>query len=522
MNLFLAALFAVFTPSPLAPARPNVIMIVCDDLNTTSIGHLKDLVGGHPQSRTPNIDALASCGVSFRRAYSNNPICAPSRASFLTGIYPHTSGNLYFQNWTENPVLAQSRTLMEHFRCNGYIVVGSGKMMHSERLADWDEFPHGVNYGPMAYDGKKRVGHPAVPEPFRSIGPIDGSFAPLSDVPFGEKEGGGWIDGTWGKIKRMDYTADDKRDATPDEKVADWAAQRLKTFAREAAESSHPKPFFMGVGFVRPHTPMHAPKKYFDMFPLASMQLPVIRKNDAADTHYRSVFTEQKKGIDYFKKIGLSYAIPEDGLKSYVRAYLACVAAVDDNIGTVLEALDQSPLKNNTIVILTSDHGFNLGEKDYLFKDSPWEESMRVPLIVRAPGVSPAGGIAEHPVGLVDIYPTLVDLCGLTGDTRKNPQGKPLDGFSMRPFLENPASREWQGPDFALSMIYAGQGEKSHHWCIRSERWRYIRYSNGNEELYDHQSDPHEWTNLAAYPEHEASRKAMFSRLPEFVRASAR
>jgi choline-sulfatase len=235
--------------------RPNVILIVCDDLNTT-IGHLN----GHPQAHTPNIDRLAKDGVSFLRAFSNNPVCAPSRSSFLTGIHPHTSGNLFWNKWFENPVLVNSRNLMEQFRANGYRVVGSGKMMHHERRADWDEFPNAADYGPMAYDGTERVGHPSVPMPFRSIGAVDGSFAPLSDVPFGGAKGAGWIYGKWGKVQRMRHTSDDDRAPTPDERVAKWAAQRLETFATEAASNPEAQPFFMGVGFIRPHMPMYAPK----------------------------------------------------------------------------------------------------------------------------------------------------------------------------------------------------------------------------------------------------------------------
>lgn len=499
-----------------ASGRPNVVLIVCDDLNT-DIGHL----GSHPQSHTPNMDQLAKTGVSFRRAYSNEPVCAPSRSSFLTGIYPHRSGNLFWNEWFTNPILANSQTLMEHFSANGYHVVGTGKLMHHQRKSDWDEFAHEADYGPVAYDGKERVGHPSVPQPYRSIGAIDGSFAPLSDVPFGGKDGKGWIYGGWGKVKPLRYVSDDDRDPTPDERNAQWAAQRLDTFAK----ADDGKPFFMAVGFIRPHLPMYAPKKYFDLFPLDTLQIPVIKPDDAADTHYRDVFNDEVKGLRYFRLLRESYPTNEAGLKAFTQAYLACVAAVDDCIGTVVDAVDRSPFKDNTIIIVTSDHGFNIGEKDYLFKNSPWEESTRVPFIVRAPGVTKAGAIAEHPIGLIDLYPTLVDLCGLKGDTLKNPKGKPLDGHSVRPFLEKPDSHEWDGPDYALSMIFAGESSKTgltkedlkdpskQHWSIRTERWRYIRYNNGDEELYDHSADPHEWTNVVERSEFSSIRNEMLARL---------
>jgi len=498
-------LVIVFLPTLSSAAdRPNVVLIVCDDLNT-QIGHLS----GHPQARTPNIDRLARSGVSFRRAYSNNPICAPSRSSFLTGIYPHTSGNLFWGKWFQNEILANCKTVMEHFRDNGYRVVGSGKLMHHFRRDVWDEFAHKADYGPMAYDGKQRVGHPAVPEPFRSIGPVDGSFGPLSDVPFGGKDGKGWIYGRWDKTQPFRYVSEEDRSPTPDERNARWAADRIQQFAEADAD----QPFFLAVGFIRPHTPLHAPKKHFDMFPLDSLELPPIKTGDADDCHYRDVFHDEVKGLRYYAALGKSYPAIQDGLKAFLQAYLACVAAVDGQIGVVVDAVDDSGLRENTIIIVTSDHGWHNGQKEYLFKNSPWEESTRVPFIVRAPGVTKSGEIAEHPVSLIDLYPTLVDLCNLKGDTRKNDRGRPLDGHSVRPFLENSTSRDWAGPDGALTMIYAGAKSKTgmtpsdlknpakQHWSLRTKRWRYVLYNNGAEELYDHAADPYEWTNLAEDPD---------------------
>lgn len=521
---FCLAFLAIAGGLPAVGERPNVVLIVCDDLNT-DIGHL----GSHPQAHTPHMDRLAASGVSFRRAFSNEPVCAPSRSSFLTGIYPHTSGNLFWNEWFTNPVLSNSRTLMEYFHANDYHVVGTGKLMHHQRKSDWDEFAHEADYGPLAFDGEKTVGHPSVPEPFRSIGAVDGSFAPLSDVPFGGKDGKGWIYGGWGKDRKiMRYVSEDDRDPTPDERNATWAENRIKQFA----DDGDGKPFFMAVGFIRPHLPMYAPKKYFDMFPLDTLKPPVIKQDDAADTHYRDVFDDQIKGIKYFNELRKSYPTTKDALKAYTQAYLACVAAVDDCIGTVVDAVDKSRFKDNTIIIVTSDHGFNIGEKDYLFKNSPWEESTRVPFIVRAPGVTKPGGMAEHPIGLIDLYPTLIDLCDLKGDTVKNAQGRPLDGHSVRPFLKNPESREWDGPDYALSMIFAGEESKTglskadlkdpakQHWSIRTERWRYIRYNNGAEELYDHDADPHEWTNLATNPEMAPTLKKLREKIPVSVGAA--
>ncbi|MFM1904176.1 MAG: Choline-sulfatase [Planctomycetota bacterium] len=479
-------------------ARPNVVLIVCDDLNT-SIGHL-----GDPQALTPHIDRLAATGVSFRRAYSNNPVCAPSRASFLTGILPSTSGNLFWAPWFKNPVLRNSRTLMEHFRANGYQVEGSGKLMHHHRESDWDAYPLTADYGPTpVFDGKRGV-HPSVPAPFNKNGSVDGSFGPLVDL----KDTGEWQYGGWAKGSPMRYRSDDDRDPTPDEKVAAWAAGRLMEFAQDKSE----KPFFLGVGFIRPHTPLHAPQRYFDRFPLDTIKLPPLPEDDWKDTHFHEVFTGGVKGLRYYRTLLESFPDRDTALTKYRQAYLACVAAADDCIGTVLDALEQSGLAHNTVVVFTSDHGWHNGEKNFLFKNSPWEEATRVPFVVRAPGVSQRGKIAEHPISLIDLYPTLVDLCGLEGDTVKNPRGKPLDGHSVRPFLEDPSFRAWTGPEFALSMVHADENAQhqmskddydnaaKQHWTLRTEQYRYIRYNNGAEELYDHSADPNEWRNLVTDP----------------------
>ncbi len=490
--------------------KHNVVLIVCDDLNDYITG-----MAGHPQARTPNIAHLARSGVAFKRAYSNNPICAPSRSSFLTGIYPHTSKNLFWDKWFENPVLKNSKTIMEHFRDNGYHVVGSGKLMHHHLRSAWSEYKYKADYGPFVYDGENRVAHPSVPQPFGSIGSVDGSYAPLSDVPYRSDgdDNKGWIYGTWGKVQKLNYVDEDNRDPTPDERNALWAEQKIN----ELAKQKDSKPFFLGVGFIRPHTPLHVPKRFFDMFPKESLQIPVIQPNDAEDCHYKEVLKMDQKGLRYFRLLKASYPDLESALKAFTQAYLASVAAVDECIGRVVEAVDNSPFKDNTIIVVTSDHGWNMGEKDYLFKNSLWEESTRVPLVIRAPGVAVPGGIAEHPVSLIDIYPTLNDLCGLKGDTRKNNKGAKLDGHSLRPFLTDPKSETWNGPDAALTMVYAGNKTGNdptrQHWSVRTRRWRYILYNNGSEELYDHDADPYEWTNLCEYERYDKIKEKLKSKL---------
>ncbi len=485
-------------------SRPNVVVIMIDDLNDY-VG----VLGGHPQARTPNIDRLSRSGVLFTRAYSNDPVCAPSRSSMFTGIYPHGSRNFSFANWDENPTLANSKTMMALFRENGYRVLGAGKVMHNRDRQEWDEVGVRTQYGPVNDNGSYGAavpGHPSVPQPLRSVGPIDGSFAPLSDVPTHPDGSRGWYYWEWdSKQKKMAprpyrYVSEDDRDLLPDEAVADWFVRRIG----ELAADDSGKPFFIGCGFIRPHTPLYAPKRFFEMFPVETMQLPTILPGDKSDTHFHGYLREKSKGPWYFDLLEKSYPSLQEGLKHYLQAYLACVAFVDEQVGKVVNAVDRSKFKANTIIVLASDHGYNHGQKDFLFKNAPWEESVRIPLIVRAPGVSQAGGECPRPVSLIDVYPTLVDLCGLQGDTRKNAKGAPLGGYSLHPLLVDPIAGKWEGPDAALSVVYAGGQSKNavpaQHYTLRSADWRYVLYPDGKEELYDHRTDPHEWRNIATEP----------------------
>ncbi|MDA8758315.1 sulfatase-like hydrolase/transferase, partial [Flavobacteriaceae bacterium] len=278
-------------------------------------------------------------------------------------------------------------------------------------------------------------------------------------------------------------------------------AEKIKSLASQDLE----KPFFLAVGFLRPHTPLIAPQKYFDQFPLDKIQVTLKKEKDQEDTFLEisyekgQVFTLEM-GVKMFNEITASYDSEEEGLKRWTQAYLACVAAVDENVGQVMDALNQTQLKDNTLVVLASDHGFHMGEKDYLYKNSLWEKSTRVPLIMRVPGLTKANTTITKAVSLIDIYPTLVDLCGLPSQTQKNEKGHSLDGFSMRELLENPTAKTWKGDRPALTVVYAGEPYKDQpqmqHYAIKTDRYRYILYNNGKEELYDHLNDPNEWDNL--------------------------
>lgn len=495
------------------PEKPNVVFIICDDLNDYS-----GAFSGHSQVKTTNIDKLAKSGVSFINAHSNAPVCSPSRNSLFTGVYPHRSKDFGWTKHFEQPVLKHNKTLMEYFAENGYHVAGSGKLLHVNRKEYWHEWGVDINnYGPLAFNGKEPVGHPTVPEPFRSIGPIDGSFAPISDVPiFPESVSGGnrtgWLY-TRNTEHFLNYTDENNRDLLPDEMHAKWAAGKIAEMEKQDSN----QPFFMAIGFVRPHTPLYAPKRFFDMFPVDEIELSAILEDDAEDTHYKNIYPADIKGLRYYRTLKESYGgDAELGLKHFLQAYLACVAFVDEQIGIVVDAVNNSKFKDNTIIVLTSDHGWQMGEKDYLFKNSPWEESTRIPLIIKLPGIM-AGEKVDHPVSLIDLFPTLTDLCGLTGDNRKNESGGQIDGYSLSPFLRDPATSDWDGPGGALSIVGVGLNKEDvmkQTYSYRTRDWRYIRYMDGTEELYDHQNDPYEWKNLASENDYQAKKqelqKAMF------------
>ena len=500
-NLFLFVL--IFSSSSLfSVKKSNVLLIVCDDLNDYI-----ETLGGHSQTKTPNIRKLIESGVSFTQAHCNIPICNPSRASFATGIYPHTSQQFGFEDWDKNEILKNSRTMMDHFGRNGYHTLGTGKVMHNRDRQEWKEFGHPSDYGPFLFDGKDKIPNLSVPKPFRDdFGIIDGNYGPLENVSDQKSPKTGknysWITGGWSKQRKMKYNSDNDRDPTGDELNAQWAVKRLK----ELAESKKPKPFFMGVGFVRPHTPLIVPQKYFDRFPLDTIKLPKILKGDARDTFKNTVTSkEDDRSGDRGTKIYDSLIASYDGnrelaLKKFIQAYLASVASVDDLVGNILDTLTETGLDQNTIVIFTSDHGWGNGEKDYLYKNSLWQESTRIPLIVRVPSVDSRGKKCNLPVSLVDLYPTLIDLCGLPIDTMKNEKGRPLDGFSLKPLLENPESGKWEGPDYAITALYKWAqyyDPAFQNYSLRYQDWRYVRYENGNEELYNTKKDNHEWRNLA-------------------------
>ena len=521
--------------------KTNVLLIMVDDLND-----YQGAFGGHPQAKTPNIDRLAETGIKFSNAHTNVPVCSPSRNSLFTGVYPHNSRDFGWTPHYKQHILKNHKTIIELFKENGYTTLGTGKLLHRNVKAYWDEWgvPENINYGPHAYsgvdeNGKRLMGHPSVPEPFRSINVVDGSFAPLSDTPYtldslGNRIETGW---TYGN-KIYNYISDDDRDLMPDEQHAQWISKKLESY-----ESS--KPFFMGVGFVNPHTPLYVPKKYYDKFPLEDIILPEIKENDLIDSNYQNVYLNSEMGLSYFKKLKLAYPNGNEGLKRFLQAYLACINFMDEQVGIVLDALENSNFKNNTIVILTSDHGWQMGEKDYLYKNSPWERSTRIPLVIKLPKVRNKNKVVNHPVSLIDIFPTLQDICNLKGIITKDKKPYKADGFSLKPFLENPNTKNWKGPNGVLTVLGAGVNKpiegrgysrnkgalwhieisgdleevyvKKQNYSYRTKKWRYILYKDGSEELYNSLSDPNEWVNLESHKKYKKVKTKLKNELLNFL-----
>ncbi len=523
LGLSAMALSTGISDIPAAESKPNVLMIILDDMNDY-IG----VMGGHQQTLTPHIDRFAKQGVYFANAHSNCPVCSPSRASFMSGIAPWHSGCWGFKNPLQNPVLKASKTIAQYARENGYTTAETGKVLHIDIPSIWDDRGIPKSHGPYASDGVKMVQHPACPATMAKFGALDSTFAPLSDIPVVKTTDGrivkGWFDIHWGQKPRpFRYVTDDNRDKMTDEKSVEWFRKKIAGFQHHGLN----KPFFIAVGIMRPHTPLVVPKKYFDKFPLDKIKLPVRQENDKADCG-KYVREHKSRGQLIYEALKAGYPTTEEGLKRYTQAYLACVNFADDMVGQILQTLDSSKFRDNTIVILFSDHGYHVGEKDELWKYTNWEESTRVPFIIRDPRYARnAGKRVDHAISLIDVFPTIQDLCGMTGTTRINKNGAPLSGHSLRPFLENPQTTQWEGPDIAVTITASWKSTlpRQQNLSARSRYFCYIHYADGSEELYDHRNDPHEWHNLANDPRYTSIKAELKQKLwkvvPEEIRKTA-
>ena len=455
--LLLVACLDGQTPDPGPGDRPNILFIAVDDLNDWI-----EPLGGHPQTQTPNLARLAEEGVVFTRAYTPSPSCNPSRTALLTGQHPTTSGMYSNYQWWRQ-VLPDAVTLPRYFADHGYWAGGAGKIFHNNQPdpGSWDDyFPSLEEHMPTSPRpaGEGTVNMPAFPDMYGAF-----DWAPL-DVR--------------------------------DEEMGDYQSV---AWAIEQLEREHGQPFFLAVGIYRPHLPWYVPRKYFEMFPLDGIELPLLLEDDLEDVPERGVEIARRGG-NYHRHV-----VAADQWRQGVQGYLASIAFADAMVGRLLEALDASPHAANTVVVLWSDHGWQFGEKDHWRKFALWENLTRVVLMFRAPegtiGLpegTPAGARSGRTVSLLDLYPTLVALSGL-------PARDGLDGRSLAPLLRNPDAA-WDRPVISTYQFS--------EYSIRDERFRYIRYIDGSEELYDLEADPEEWVNLAAEPRVAAEKARLGALLP--------
>lgn len=440
--LLMGSLFNQVTRADSAP--PNVLMICVDDLNDW-VGFL----GGHPQTQTPHLDRLAARSRVFVNAHCAVPVCSPSRISVMSGLHATSHGSYELgPSYQSIFRLERMPTIQAYFKSHGYLTFVGGKVLHhgfTDHLKDDVDFPLLKSQGG--------------PRPEQLL--------------------------NW-PVKAWDWGAFPERtDQMDDYRLAQQAAERL--------QDPMPRPFFMTVGFFRPHVPMYVPPEWYARFEESSVVLPQVPAGDLDDVPDR--FKNMPQIAPTHREV-----VEAKKWQALVQAYLASVAFVDHCIGHLLTGLESSPHAKNTIVVLWSDHGFHLGEKEHWAKRTLWEESTRVPLLFAGPDIVP-GEPCREAVSLVDIYPTLIELCGL--NERKN-----LDGISLVPQLENPRT-ERKVP------VQISSFEGNH--AIRSRDWKLIHYADGSEELYDHRNDPQEIKNLIRQPTAESNtiRQKLAAYLPK-------
>ncbi len=434
------------------PERPaNILLIIADDLNSW-IGPM----GGHPQSKTPALDRLAARGVTFTNAQCPAPLCNPSRAAFLSGLRPSTTG-IYLNGHPWMKYIAPGLCINDYIRRHGFKSYAAGKVYHYNkyRPEEWDEVFYERDDtlpGPAGKNAKRRPG----PFGYRMF------VEDKPEEPFNEKRA---------------------ESALVDARSVSWCIEKLGAHTDSR--------FFMACGIHRPHTPWDVPKTYFDLHPEDGVQLPKTLKNDLADV--------PPPGIALIKGGRIHKEILARGIwKDRVRAYLAAISFMDAQVGRLLDALAKSPHASNTVVVFVGDNGWHLGQKKHWGKTTLWGPSAHVPMIWAGPGVA-KGARSDAGVDLMSIYPTLCDMAAI-------PAPNHLEGVSIKPLLADP-SMKWEQP--ALTTL-----EKGNH-SLATARWRYIRYADGSEELYDRKADPLEWTNLAGRPELKPVKNELAAWLPK-------
>lgn len=439
MRAFLILLL-VLAGSVRAADKPNVLFIAVDDMNDWI-----SLLDPDSPIKTPNLERLASRGMLFTRAYCASAACNPSRVATATGIRPTTSG-VYGNKSDWRKAMPDRKTIFQRFRDAGYFVTGTGKIFHHHLDGAFHDDASFESFEPM----REQL------YPKEKLNRSPGYGSPNTD----------W--GVWPP----------KEEESIDYHTVEAAIERIEN-------ASDDRPQFLACGIFKPHSPFFAPEAYHEGF--EEIPLPVRKADDWSDLPSGAVELMTKKKWFWKGMMEVEAEFP-GSYREFIRSYAACCRFADASIGRVLDALDKSPRGAETIIVLWSDHGFHLGEKDHIEKFALWEKTNHIPFIVVAPGVTEAGGVCEVPVDLTCVYPTLLELCGIEPDPK-------CDGKSIVPLLRDPAA-EWETP----ALMTYGRGNHA----VRSKRWRYIRYADGTEELYDHTVDPNEWNNLAGESEMRA------------------
>ena len=461
----------ICTASVMAATQPNILFFAVDDMN--------DWIGpmGYEQAVTPNIDRLAKAGVTFINGHTAGIYCAPSRAAIFSGRYASSTGcytsALYYK---AEPDLRPLQVVLQD---GGYATYGAGKLFHHPAgMIDqrgWDEFY-------LRTQKQKETGWPMdtfqqedadlIPQPF----PGHSKYKRSEGNPT-EKSAIWFLE--WGKVP------DEKENEMADTMRADWAANLLR--------QKHDKPFFVGIGVYAPHFPNFCPAKYFDLYDRDQIVPPPYKKDDLDDLpeKVRRAKTGRGRIHDHLEEI--------DAVKDAIHGYLACLSYADAMLGRLLDALEEGPNADNTIVVFWSDHGYHHGEKKDWGKHTLWERTSNVPFIWAGPGIAVNEKI-EAGASLVDMFPTLVEFAGVN-------DGQERDGVSLVSMLGNPAAAKDR--DIFLP------GMKPNEYAVMNRNWRYIRYADGSEELYNVREDPNEWHNLAGHPEMEDVKKKLASSAPE-------
>lgn len=463
--LLMLSLFAACSATTLTaaePRKPNVLFLICDDLNC-DLGCY-----GHSLVKSPNIDRLARRGVRFRYAYCQYPLCGPSRASFMTGLYPDQTlvrrNAIYIREHIPNV-----QTMAQMFRRNGYFSTRVGKIFH--------------------YNVPKHIGTSGHDDPYS----WDETFNPRGRDVDDEDKIFSLRPGSFGGT--LSWLAADGTDAEQTDGIAATHAVRL---LRKRAQDK--RPFFLAVGLYRPHTPYVAPKKYFAMYPREKLTVPRIPKGyrDSLPGPARASIMRKKNQVD----------LPDDLSRKAIQAYYASITFADAQLGRILDALESTGLDKNTIVVFTSDHGYHMGEHGHWQKTTLFENATRVPLIIAGPGTRAAGKVTSTPAEMVDFYPTLAELAGLTPP-------KYLSGVSLVPVLKDPEAT----PRTSAFSQYANG------YSLRTPRYRYTEWGSEaaqGAELYDHETDPAEMTNLAGRPEHATLVKKLATQLRARIAEAAK